>query len=252
MMMYSTVFALLAVAAASWSDLDPNATCFNDGHCCGASCDNCCNKSSHKTLKCGQDISCSDCKTIMKALVDALQVVPDCSQLHFPDICKALGPIIPGVTVICPGFLNSICDWVLKKIKQGVSDPEALCEQLGMCGSQDSRCGCLPDGACNRNDEAGCCSGRQHKVVQVTCASGSRCGCHPDGECMAVDGPASDCCSNKRHKTQACIGQQRCGCIPDGSCVDPLGGAKSDCCSGVGHLSVKCTSGRKCGAVVTV
>merc|ERR1711959_545236 len=248
-----TVLALLAACDAApvvssrppW--LSPANNCTADGECCGVSCTNCCTGKSHLTGKCGQGMQCALCKAAFAGLVKALMKVPDCSKLNFPDICKALPQPIPGVTVICPGLLYGACDWVLKKIQSGVKDPATLCAQFGACGSIGSRCGCLPDGACNKKDAAGCCNGTMHHVLSATCASETRCGCRNDGECVAITGGSSDCCSGKLHHTAACAGGKRCGCLPDGACLSPTGGAMNDCCAGVGHWTIKCAGFRTCG-----
>lgn len=224
------------------------ANCTADDTCVGVSTATCCSGKSHKTLKCGQDIQCNFCKKAIGGLVTALEAVPDCRKLNLGAICRDI--VIGSITILggCELLLDAACNFVLRDIKKGISDPAMVCRQLGNCGSLGSRCGCLPDGACNeKGDAQGCCTGTLHKVIQPTCFSGNRCGCHSDGECMALGGPASDCCTGKAHHTAACAGGKRCGCLPDGACLATNGGAVSECCSGVGHWTIKCAGFRTCG-----
>lgn len=197
-------------AAAGWANATGPAQCVPDNTCCGIDCGACCSGRGHGTLACGTG-GCGMCKKIVGKIIGRL-AKEGCAEI-IPEgdaACEAigLGPEDP-LADICAFIVTTGCPIIAREVAKGVKNPEQICEQLKMCGTNSMRCGCLKDD---------------------TCADSS-----------------ADCCTKRGHHTGACGAQIRCGCLPDGQCIDTTGSAEEDCCSKTEHHTGACASNRRCG-----
>jgi len=158
-----------------WTKLRADDDCYPNDQCYfGSDATECCAGHVVTNLGCSSEVSCDVCEPAVSLLIGLIDKL-DCDQIASTENAEAACADIGidesnPMNAFCGMLLKGACNEVDKILKQDVTDPKAVCMELGFCASDGNyqvqgaspvfgvSCGCVDSGDCTFYQE-GCCSG---------------------------------------------------------------------------------------------
>jgi len=161
--------------AAMWGEpsLRADDNCVKSEQCYFGSdpATDCCSGHVIDSPMCSSELSCNACKPTIGMIVAKLDSV-NCESMGAPaaaeTACNTIGLGEDSMFhSLCTSAITQSCEAIASAVKGGLTDPEAVCKQIGFCSPDGStsgskkdvfgvKCGCVEGGYCTLHQD-GCC-----------------------------------------------------------------------------------------------